>query len=488
MFHLDLASKRSKLALRFFTYGVMTLATIIFTTIAVFYALGYRFDQNDLTFEQGGLLQMRSTPGGADVYIDSELQSSDTPLRANLIAGRHTAELQLSGYTDWRKDFYLAAGQVLWLDYAMLLPTTITTSEAAVLPSAVNSLASPDHKMLFIQASENQPNFMLADFSKTSSPVVEDFAVPESALTKINDTYGVFEIVEWALNSKHLLIKHTNGDIIEFIRLNVEDQEGAINISNTFGLKLLEVHFAGSNPDEFYANNNGVLRSLDIDAGSASAALVNNLEKFVLYDDDIIAYVSLQDLDGGGTNIQKAVGIYSEGQAMDIQVYPSDTNLLIDYTEFMNHAYLAINSGGSGTTILRDPTATNKDSSEFAILNLLSSPSVDWIDFNSNGRILAVGKGNEFASYDLDLDTAANWTLSGAEVIKPLRWLDNFHLWTDAGGILKIFEYDGGNERDITSVAEVNSADLSTDGDYLYSIGIKTTGEYQLQSSKLVND
>src|SRR5262249_48758655 len=103
MWHIDLASKRARLALRFFTYGVMTLATILLTTLAVFYAMGYRFNQNDLTFEQGGLIQFRSAPEGAQVYIDGALQGFTTPGRANLGAGTHTVSMQLKGYRSWQK-------------------------------------------------------------------------------------------------------------------------------------------------------------------------------------------------------------------------------------------------------------------------------------------------------------------------------------------------------------------------------------------------
>jgi hypothetical protein len=61
MFPISLKSKKAKLALRFFTYGVMTLATVLLTTLAVFYALGYRFNRDTFTFEQGGLVQFRSS-------------------------------------------------------------------------------------------------------------------------------------------------------------------------------------------------------------------------------------------------------------------------------------------------------------------------------------------------------------------------------------------------------------------------------------------
>lgn len=487
MFHLDFSSKRSKLALRFFTYGVMTLATIILTAVAIFYAMGYRFNQNDLSFEQGGLLQMQSTPSGAKVYIDSTLQSSNTPMRANLSAGTHTVELRSNGYVAWQKTFYLAAGQVLWLDYSHLLPTDITTTATDIFASAVDSLASPNHKWSLVQIGTNQPTFKLVNYSDTDKPVVTDFTIPDDQLTKVNDAYGVFTIKEWDLNSRYILVEHTNGDTHELLRLDRENPSNTVNVSRTFSLNISEAHFAGGNANKLYAKTDSVLRSLDIGSNSASAALINNLEKFVVYDDDVVAFVALQDVDGAGVTKQKVVGIYSDNKEIDIKIYSPETTLNLAYTEYSHHAYLAINSGGTGTTILRDPTATNQESSEIAMLNMPSLP-VNWMKFNSTGRILAVGNGNEVATYDLDLDMPTSWTIAGAQITKPLQWLDDYYFWVNAGDTLKIFEYDGNNERDITSVIEASSASLSADGKFLFSIGSNTSGGVQLQSSQLINE
>src|SRR5690606_25865776 len=100
---IDLSSKRAKLAIRFFTYGIMTLSTIVLTVVLIFVALGYRFDQRDLTFDQGGLVQFRSAPEGAAITIDGQRQSIKTPEKANLDAGQHTFGMDLTGYRPWQK-------------------------------------------------------------------------------------------------------------------------------------------------------------------------------------------------------------------------------------------------------------------------------------------------------------------------------------------------------------------------------------------------
>ena len=109
MFDIDFSSKRAKIALRFFTYGVMTVATLVISTVLVFFALGYRLDRN-FNFTQGGLVQFRSFPESAEVSVNGKKESFKTPGKLNLPAGRHTASLSMQGYHTWSKSFSVDPG------------------------------------------------------------------------------------------------------------------------------------------------------------------------------------------------------------------------------------------------------------------------------------------------------------------------------------------------------------------------------------------
>ena len=64
-------SKR-KLRLRLtFTYAVMILTTLGLVVVALFIALGYRYNQFDGRFEQGGMIQFNSRPSGAEIQLDA---------------------------------------------------------------------------------------------------------------------------------------------------------------------------------------------------------------------------------------------------------------------------------------------------------------------------------------------------------------------------------------------------------------------------------
>ena len=484
MFHIDLSSKRARLALRFFTYGVMTLATILLTALAVFFAMGYRFNQ-DFSFQQGGLVQIRSVPQGAQVVVDGRTEDFTTPGRVNLSAGTHTVEMRLAGYRTWQKTVTLAAGQLLWLNYARLLPETITTNTITTFDGYEGALASPDRKWMVVQPKANQPVFKLVDVNDPKKPIVTDLVIPDAELTKKDDVFGTFVISEWDLGSRYVLIEHDINGAREVIRLDRQKSSAAINVSRLFSLNIAEAHFAGSNANVLYAKTDTVLRSLDIGANSASAVLVNGVDSFSVYGNDVVSFVGTRNTtEGNDATKQRIVGLYERGKETIVRTYASDATVRAAYSEYTHHGYLAVDAGGGTVTIVRDPTANAKDTSEVA--NIKVGESVDWLKFSSNGRMLAAGKGNAISNYDLDLDKLTAWTMSGAPLTHPLQWLDEYYLWSSAGGTLRMFEFDSNNDRDITSIIEGSTVSLSQDGAYLYSFAKNSAGQYVLQSSQIV--
>jgi len=77
-----------------------------------------------------------------------------------------------------------------------------------------------------------------------------------------------------------------------------------------------------------------------------------------------------------------------------------------------------------------------------------------------------------------------NQALRSIGVSHPPQWLDDFYLWADAGNYLHIFEFDGQNSHDITSVTPGFTAALSQDDKVLFSISTNAA----LQSSSLAKN
>jgi hypothetical protein len=482
---LRLKSKRAQLALRFFTYGVMTLATVDLTTLAIFYAMGFRFNQDTKQFDQGGLIQFRSTPDGATIIIDDKQQSIRTPNRANLPAANHDIVMRLSGYREWKRTVSLAPGQLLWLNYTRLIPESITTTPLRTFSGIHNMMTSPDHRWMLIQQKADVPALTLVDISDEKNPVYTDFTLPETAINKVDGKYGQFAVVEWDLSSRFVLAHHKNGALNEWIRFERSKPQEAVNISRLFGLDIGEAHFAGSNPNLIFAKTNDVLRRLDMGNNSASAALVNGIVTFDVYGDDTVSFVAHRQ--GAPNEKQEVVGLYRQDKELAVQSYPTGTPLKVAYSEYDNHGYLAIHKNDGVIQVLRDPGTGTKDISEF--VSIAVTQPLQWLTFSNNGRMLVGGTDTTMTTYDLELSQTMQANLGfmgGASLGKPL-WLDDYSLWNDTGGRLRIFEFDGQNDREITTVTPGYGVNLSQSGKTLFSIGKNAiTNTYFLQASKLV--
>lgn len=484
MLRINLSSKRAKLALRFFTYGVMTIATVVLTVLAVFYAMGYRFNQSLLTFEQGGLMQFRSLPAGARVLIDGKNKNLSTPARANLSAGTHTVEMQLNGYSQWRKIVELVPGQLLWLDYARLLPETITTTLVKDFTSMEGALTSPDRKWMLLQEKTNQPMLTLADLSDEAKPQFAQLSLPDEALTKKDGHIGKLALIEWDTGSRYVVIEHTLDGMQEFLRFDRSHPAETVNISRLFRLNVTKAHFAGNNPNVLYAKTDDVLRRLDIGQSSASAALITGLRQFSVHGGDTVAFTALRETTPGVT--QQYIGVYLRDKEVIARTLPADLPLQIAYNEYAHHGYLAFTTGDSLVEVLRDPS-TIKDAPVVAQFDL--GKPVAWLGFNANGRMLAAGNQNNFTVYDLELDKISINTFEGAPVTRPLNWLDDYYVWSDAGDRLRIAEFDGANGREIAAVHSGLSLCLSPNGKRLFSFVKDRQGEtVRMQVSKLIID
>jgi len=488
MFPISLRSKRAQLALRFFSYGVMTLATVLLTALAIFYAMGYRFDQSTLVFEQGGLVQFRSSPEGAAVVVDGKMQDFTTPGRANLTAGVHTIAMQLNGYREWQRTVTLAPGQLLWLNYTRFVPNSVTTLPLKTFSSLDSVSTSPDKRWMLFQPKADAPNLTLADISNEKSPTYTNLTLPDNKLSKTNNSYGTLNIVEWDLSSRYFIVHQKNGSDDEWLRVDSQKPNDAVNVTNLFGLGISELHFAGNNSNVMYATTNGVLRRLDIGASDASAALVSDVTHFSVYGDGTVSFIAKRQSDPSNADTaQQIVGLYTNNKETDVQTYPAEAALFIVYGQYDNHNYLAVHKGDGAIQILRDPATSTKETAEFASFNL--AKPAQWLKMSNDGRMITAGYDDVVTTYDLEIGKAYQSTLPfmGTSNVNPMSWLDDYYLWSDNGSRLHFVEFDGQNDREITTVAPGFDVTLSQNGNVLFSIGKNNdNGSYFLQASQLV--
>ena len=481
MITLDPSSKPYRLALRFFSYGAMTVVTVIGTIVLVFFAMGYRFDTN-FHFAQGGLVQFNSFPSGASLVVDGKKQSFPTPGSANFSVGGHAISLSLAGYDTWDKTISLAPGQLRWLSYVRLIPQKIVTDNGRDFDSLTSLMPSPDKHWILLQTSPSAPVFTLVDMSDPTKLKYSELQLPDAALLKTNGQYGTFSVVEWDSGSQYILLKQQNNAQAVFIRVDRSKPETAINISTQFGFTISDAHFSGGNANVVFANTGGFLRRLDLGNGSASDVLASNVQQFTVLGDSEVAFVAQTS-----QPISEMIGIWQSAKTTTVKTINSAVPVMIAYQSYEGHNYLAIARNDSSVVdILRDPDSSpSKDATAiFAQLDLRTTPQR--LNFSPGSRMVLAQSNNYLAVFDLEEIQPHQAMLNfSAAVTNSLYWLDDFYLWSDAGNEAHIFEFDGTNAHSLGVIQSGLGATLSSDGKFLFSIGKTTAGKYDLQVTHL---
>lgn len=471
--------KRKQLALRYFTYGVMSLAVVVISVICIFLALGWGFDFKQNTVVQRALVQFRSFPENARIIIDNQELSARTPNKSNVDVGQRSFGMKLDGYHDWTKNVTLTAGELRWLNYARLVPTDLKTTPVKEFPVLTSNIPSPDRKWTALWGDAAKPEFVIADLRNEAEVKFETIVLPAGVYTQVPNVPSQFSLVEWDFGARYVLVKHVYADKTEYIRVDRDNPEQAVNITTKLNYAVSDIHFSGTSGNIFYAHDTSDLRKLDIAAGTISGPLAAGINSFVLYKTDTISYVSDKDN-------KRRVGVrVNDQQRVDVRTYDTTQPVLTSISSYFSDEYVAI-ARGTSVEIVKNPLDKTQSAKAYATVTLPVTPS--WLQFSSSGRFVVAGTGTQFVTYDLETKETFSVNLPGTTANpRPLQWLDDYILISNADQKLRLTEFDGANQHDIASVDPAFYATLSENGKRLFSV-TKTTGGYALQSTKMTID
>ncbi len=470
--------RQRDLAKRTLTYTAMTVSVILLVVVSLFLVLGYSVDQKGQP-EQGGLVQFRSFPTGATVSIDGAKQSFTTNNKKNASAGYHNVTMELKQYRGWSKNFDLGSGELLWLN-ALLVPKHITTSEAETFEQLTSTKISPDKNWIAVVEKPHEAKLKIVDIKDEKKPKIIDLAIPE-IVAKSNGAGDVFKIVEWNFGSRYILVTHTSGGKTEWLRLDRSDPSKAQNVSVLKNINISDAHFVGDSGNLLYVISDGVIKKINsANPSEIPKNVADNVREFEQYKDDRIGYVANKPTG-------QTVGFFDESAAklQEIKTFkPEQINVHTAISNYFNDDYQAI-SYGTTIEIVKDPIGARQLFAKFEL------PSgVQWLYFSNSGRFVVAQSGSNLSVYDLERKQNFQFTIPNNPVYTldhHLKWLDDFHFISDAGGTLTIFEYDGTNIEAIGSASQGYDTSLSDNGKRLFSFSINSaTGKSVLQSSVMV--
>lgn len=465
----------------------MTSVVLIVVSAMVFYALGYRFNQTDGAIEQGSLIQFSSLPRGANVEFDGLRVGGRTPTRDTAIAGNHQVVYQLDGYREWRKSFQTDPGDVLWLDYARMIPEQIQTTTVASYDSLKDMSVSPSRDYIAMQESGSKPEFKLVDIRKDDT-TSSTLTLPASSYTKpASKTKQSFKIDSWSPDSDYLLIKHSFGKKHEWILVKRDSAKSAENLTTLLGIDAKSMVMASSNA--IYANEDGDIRLLNVAKETISRPLVRDIKSYD-YQGGMLTYTTKP---AKKTNRQ-TVGYYdtSSDKAVTIRDFTDKsiktTDIAVGYYYHSQYVAIAVNDT---VDIYRGDLPKSSDSNSLKKIATMSlnNGSVSWLKFSPGAQYVYAQHGDSFVTYDLATETGYSVTLKGqSKVTQRVQWIDEHTLWSDRDNMLRFYDFDGANQQDIVSVSRNYDIAISPNNKFAYSVVESKSGDMVLQRSRLILD
>lgn len=467
-------SRRKIIALRFFVYGLMTLATLIISAICVLLVMGYQFNFSKRTIEQGGLVQFRSFPEAATIGLDGTTLSELTPAKANVASGIHSVTMSRAGYRPWSKTVSVDPGQLLWLNYTRLVPQNITTTSIREFETLSGMLASPDREQLVLLPSAGKPELVRADIRDEKRVEFNSIVLPAAAYEHLGALSRI-SLQEWDFGSRYMIVQVTGKKGTDYLRVDTENVGRTVSIDELLGIDIDEVHFSGTSGNIYYAVSEGRMRRVDISAKTISAPIANDVVEMAMYGENTIAYVSRDE----GIS---SVGIYRNGTTREVATYNDPSPVALAVTEYFGRIYLAVTHGKTAY-IYTNPHQTERKDPRTVELPF----GAVWADYSSNGRFLVVGTKDRFLTYDAEIKVSYPGTLKGARTTnEAFAWLDDYHFVTSGSAALIMTEFDGANPQFITDTVPGFESTLSANGKMLYSVGRQPDGPFTLQASRMV--
>lgn len=478
-------SKRQQLIIRTVVSTVMTTAVVGLSIILLFLMLGYRFNKDQGTITQGGLVQFITTPPGARVTVGSAQLANITPSKITLIPGTYGVSMERNGYHTWKKTITIKAGTVTWLNSARLVPTQIKTDGLIDYTTVSSAQFSPKARFLALLADASKPVLQLDTIDRKVVTKTTQLELPAGSYSP--GTSHEFTIEKWGRAEHYLLVKHVVDGHTEWVVVDTQDVNRSYLIGAQGAAQPIDVLFdLRTTAAVIVRYSDGTMRHIQTQTGAITQYPLQNIATFSFINDQAIAYTTTP------VNGTVSVGYYSldATASRPLTSYTTTAPVYASGSEYFKTIYYAT-AHDNQLTIYTIGDLPRSDSSEkwnpklTQTIPLPDAPTS--LVPHANGRLFVATHGTSQLSYDLELDTHYDVPVLTPEktLTKPQEWFDDFNFWNNSNGMVRMYEFDGTNPHDIVATAPNTPGIFSDDNKYLYTIG-KTDAGYRLQVSTMI--
>ena len=451
---MDIEKRARRQSRRVIVSEILMILTVIVTvSILAFIVSGY-WVGSDFKIERQGLLQIYSTPTGADVEVDgnptSWLQRTNTS--KTLVAGKHDIKLTKEGYDSWSRTINITEGLLYRLHYPRLFLQN-RKSETAFDSSANFATVSPDRNTILL--ADNTTTWQLANLdTETIKPVKLDLLeilpyVSRAAGATTGLFTGHIADAKWAKDNEHLLLRITRDADVNWLVLNVKNPSGSINLTKEFNANFSTVEILDQSANNLLVILNNNLHRIDVPAKQISAVLVSDINSFDNYHQDVV--FSAKKAEGG-----YYIGLLKLGSGEIKNLKTTSTPNDVIVTKFYDDEYIGA---------IDDTTFILYLKNEFVEKNQFSlSFHPEKIKTGLSGESITMYTGGRIATLDMEAMEVNEWSTD----TDTFDWLDDSMIYTIKDGALNIYDFDGLNHRTLSANVSSRFPVTITSDKYLY--------------------
>lgn len=434
---------------------LMVLTVIITVSILAFIVSGY-WVGSDFKIERQGLLQIYSTPTGADVEVDNNptswLQRTNTS--KTLSAGEHTIKLSKEGYDTWTRTINIAEGLLYRLHYPRLFLKDRRV-ETAYDASANFATVSPDRNTILL--ADNTTTWQVLNLdTENIKPVSLDLSgvLPFSSRAdgaSIGLFTGHIRDAKWANDNEHLLLKLEQDGNVNWLILNIKNPTSSINLTKEFNANFSKIEILDQSANNLAVVLNDNLHRIDVPSKQISAVLISNIYSFDFYEQNIVFVAK------NAETSKYYIGLSKIGNDEVIKLKEDlDVPIRVVITKFYDDEYIGLINDDSIQLFIK------KDFVEKSTYQLSFNP--ENIKVGAMGEAIIMSTGGHIATLDMEAQELYEWSTD----TDTFGWLDGSMIYAIKDGALNVYDFNGLNHRTLSSNISSHFPVTITSDKYLY--------------------
>ena len=260
----------------------MTITVITIVVILVFLTQGWTLDPKG-SFERNGLVQFFSSVTGATIEIGDQKLAEKTNTKTLLSAGTHEFKIWKEGYETWYRKTQVKEGEILWLNYARLIPKQKRIDSFLDIQNLKTAKVLPNKEKILIAQEDNKKSIKFSLINlQNDTPNIKELGylnVLQENNSKENSISNI-EIQEISRNNNRFIFTYNQNGSRHWLIGDVNNPSKFIDISKDFNLNnIAKIEAKNNEASILYIQDGQNLKELNVDSLTLSANILTYVDK-----------------------------------------------------------------------------------------------------------------------------------------------------------------------------------------------------------------